>query len=278
VRMPTGEFSYRTAAEETWRIFRIMAEFVEGIDVMSQTGPAVSIFGSARTPPDSPYYHAARELGARLARQRFAVITGGGPGIMAAANQGAAEAGGKSIGLNIALPQEQEPNPYQNVALNFHYFFVRKVMFVKYAVAFVCFPGGFGTMDEFFEGLTLVQTRKAPPMKIVLLGSEFWNPLFTWVRDVMLGRHHNISPADLDLVTITDDVAAAAAAIEEHYARLPALGGEPTTADELTVAPFQRMTAEGTLFGMTPTRPAGPPPPPPTPPKPRRPGPRRPKR
>ncbi|MGD8451835.1 MAG: TIGR00730 family Rossman fold protein [Phycisphaerae bacterium] len=250
--MTPSEFTYRTAAEETWRIFRIMAEFVEGIDVMSRIGPAVTIFGSARTLPDDPYYQQAVELARLLAQNKFAVITGGGPGIMAAANQGASEGGGKSIGLNIALPHEQEPNPFQNVELTFHYFFVRKVMFLKYAVALACFPGGFGTMDEFFESMTLIQTQKVRPMKVVLIGKQFWNPLCAWLRQNMLEMHHNISPEDMDLFTVTDDVEEAARVIQAYYEQNHSLAGEPPIDDELTTKPGHRLTAEGTLFGLPP--------------------------
>jgi uncharacterized protein (TIGR00730 family) len=250
--MSDGEFTYRTAAEETWRIFRIMAEFVEGIDVMSKVGPAVSIFGSSRVTPDNPYYQQAEELAAKLVRHDFAVITGGGPGIMEAANKGAAEAGGKSIGLNIWIPMEQEANPYQTVSLDFHYFFVRKVMFVKYAVAFACFPGGFGTMDEFFESMTLVQTEKIRPFKVVLLGSRFWNPMMDWMRETMLGTHGNISPEDLNLFTITDDVDTAVSLICAHLERDRALAGQPHTADEMQMTPERRTTAEGTVYGVPP--------------------------
>ncbi len=253
--MAAGEFSYRTAAEETWRIFRIMAEFVEGIDVLSQLGPAVSIFGSARTLPDSPYYQQAVELAGKLAKRGIAVITGGGPGIMEAANRGAFEAGGTSVGLNIALPHEQVPNSYQNVALSFHYFFIRKVMFVKYAVALACFPGGFGTMDEFFETMTLIQTQKTRPMKVVLVGTPFWSPLCDWISNNMLAKHHNISPEDLDLFLLTDDLDLAVQTICEHYERDKSLAGEPRTTEELTRTPDQRMTAEGTLFGIPPITP-----------------------
>jgi uncharacterized protein (TIGR00730 family) len=253
--MAAGEFSYRTAAEETWRIFRIMAEFVEGIDVLSQLGPAVSVFGSARTQPENPYYQQAVELGRKLARRNFAVITGGGPGIMEAANKGAAEGGGGSVGLNIALLHEQVPNTYQNITLNFHYFFVRKVMFVKYAVALACFPGGFGTMDEFFETMTLLQTGKTRPMKVVLIGTPFWNPLCGWLRDNMLGLHHNISPQDLDLFLVTDDLDLAVETIGAHYEQDRSLAGEPRTEDELARTPDQWVTAEGTLFGISPIHP-----------------------
>jgi uncharacterized protein (TIGR00730 family) len=248
--MADGEFTYRTAAEETWRIFRIMAEFVEGIDVMSHVGPAVSIFGSARIARGNPYYGLAEQLARRLVECGFAVITGGGPGIMEAANKGAAEAGGKSVGLNIALPVEQEPNLYQNIALDFHYFFVRKVMFVKYAVATVCFPGGFGTLDEFFESMTLVQTGKSPPMKIVLMGREYWDLLAEWMRTILLARYATISPEDLNLFTITDDVEVAVNEICTFYERDRSVAGQPSTAQELMRHPRERVTAEGTVYGI----------------------------
>ena len=253
--MPSGEFSYRTAVEETWRIFRIMAEFVEGTDVLSRIGPAVSIFGSARTTPDDPNYQQAVDLAHKLTQAGFAIMTGGGPGIMEAANKGAFDGGGKSIGLNIWLPLEQEANPYQNISLDFHYFFVRKVMFLKYAIALVCFPGGFGTMDEFFEFMTLIQTQKVRPMKVVLVGKRFWDPLFVWMRDNMLELHHNISPEDLDLFTITDDSDQATEIICRHFEEDRSLAGEPGTDQEMTRAPDQRMTAEGTLYGMPPSSP-----------------------
>ncbi len=192
--------------KETWRVFRIMAEFVEGFEIMSRLGPAVSIFGSSRARPHEPYYQQAEALAARLVNAQLAVITGGGPGIMEAANKGALEAGGTSVGLNIALPLEQAPNAYQNVALDFNYFFARKVMFVKYALAFVCFPGGFGTMDEFFESMTLIQTEKLKRMPVVLFGSAFWRPLEHWLQQVMCEQHHYIAEEDLNLFEIIDDV------------------------------------------------------------------------
>src|SRR5439155_25821345 len=166
---------------DTWRIFRIMAEFVEGFEVMAAVGRAVSIFGSARTRPDDPMYRAAEETARLLAKAGFAVITGGGPGIMEAANKGAFEAGGESVGLNITLPQEQEANRYQTITLDFHYFYARKVMFTKYATAFVCFPGGYGTLDETFETLTLIQTLKVEALPIILYGSEYWSGLAEWI-------------------------------------------------------------------------------------------------
>ncbi len=187
-------------------MFRIMAEFVEGFDVMSRIGTAVTVYGSARTPPDAPAYAQARDLAARLAREGFAVITGGGPGIMEAANRGASEAGGVSVGLNIVIPREQKPNPYQNAPLNFDYFFARKVMFVRYAAALVCFPGGFGTLDELFEAFTLIQTHKTGPAPIVLMGKAFWEPLVEWFRTELLHEHRTISAQDLDLFIVTDSV------------------------------------------------------------------------
>jgi len=261
--MGEGEFSYRTAAEETWRLFRIISEFVEGFEVMSRTGPAVSIFGSARTTPDDPYYEQARRIASEIAKDGFAVITGGGPGIMEAANRGAFEAGGTSVGLNISLPMEQEPNPYQNVRLDFHYFFVRKVMFVKYATAFVILPGGFGTMDEFFESMTLIQTRKIRPMKVVLIGKRFWDPLLDWMRTTMLETHGNISAGDLDLFFTTDDVSEAVSAVREHHKRVAA---QPDSAEPDTAADVAEwMTAEGTVYGVPPSRPVRKPTDPPEP-------------
>ena len=192
-------------AQETWRIFRIMAEFVEGFEELSKVGRAISIFGSARTRPDSPYYQLAERLAERLTKAGFAIITGGGPGIMEAANKGAFEAGGHSVGLNIEIPEEQTANEYQNLSLSFRYFFARKMMFTKYAQAFVIFPGGFGTMDEFFESLTLIQTVKMAHFPVILIGSEFWNGLVDWIKQVMLAEHGNISPDDVDIFTITDD-------------------------------------------------------------------------
>jgi hypothetical protein len=250
--MTEGEFAYRTAAEETWRIFRIMAEFVEGFGVMSHVGPAVAIFGSARTPPSDPYYGEAVQMGRLFVRRGLGVITGGGPGIMEAANKGAAEAGGKSVGLNISLPHEQEANRYQNVKLEFHYFFVRKVMFVKYSVGLVCFPGGFGTMDEFFESLTLIQTGKIRPFRVVLIGSAYWSPVREWMRAMQLQRHACIDATDLDLFTITDDVAEGVEIIASHYEADRSLAGPPRPQEESRLPPYERTTAEGTVYGMPP--------------------------
>lgn len=201
--------------EDVWRIFRIMAEFVEGFSAMSKVVPGVSIFGSARTPAGTTYYELARQLAGMLVEDGFAVITGGGPGIMEAANRGAKEADGMSVGLNIDLPHEQAANAYQTVSLDFKYFFCRKVMFAKYATALVCFPGGFGTLDEFFETITLVQTQKIARMPIVLVGTEFWNPLLDWVRVHQLGEEPYISPGDIDLCQVTDSLADVRRLIQE---------------------------------------------------------------
>ena len=191
--------------DEPWRLFRIMSEFVDGFETMANVGPGVSIFGSARTSEGEPYYELARETARRLAAEGLAVITGGGPGIMEAANRGASEAGGQSVGLNIVLPFEQTANPYLTRYVDFRYFFVRKVMFVKYARAFVIMPGGFGTMDEFFESMTLIQTNKIHHFPVFLMGKEYWGGLMDWIHEVMLEREGFISPEDPDLWTVTDD-------------------------------------------------------------------------
>jgi uncharacterized protein (TIGR00730 family) len=188
---------------DPWRVLRIMGEFVDGFDVLARVGLAVTVFGSARVKPDSPYYAAAREVGAGIARRGFAVITGGGPGIMEAANRGANEAGGLSIGCNIELPHEQSPNPYANLSIDFRYFFVRKTMFVKYSEAFVVFPGGFGTMDELFEALTLIQTAKVKRFPVVLYGSKYWGGLLDWIRET-LAIEGMVSDDDLALVQVVD--------------------------------------------------------------------------
>jgi len=191
--------------DESWRLFRIIAEFTEGFDTLADIEFAVSIFGSARTPDSNPYYEAARIIADGLADKGFAVISGGGPGIMEAANRGASEGGGTSICLNIRLPHEQAPNTYQTLPLNFRYFFARKVMFVKYSMGYVCMPGGFGTLDEFFEAMTLMQTARIHPMPLVLFGTDFWQGLVEWMRTRLI-EEQTISPGDLDLVTLTDDV------------------------------------------------------------------------
>jgi len=190
-------------AEDNWRVFRIMAEFVEGFDELSKITPAVSIFGSARIKPGDKFYKVAEEIGRLLVKNGFAVITGGGPGLMEAANKGAYEEGGKSIGLNIEIPLEQKPNPYLTKYLSFRYFFARKVMFVKYATAFVILPGGFGTMDEFFESITLIQTKKINPFPVVLVDKNYWRGLIDWLSKEMVGRGY-INKEDLKIFSIVD--------------------------------------------------------------------------
>ncbi|HZH31710.1 MAG TPA: TIGR00730 family Rossman fold protein [Pyrinomonadaceae bacterium] len=193
---------------DTWRVFRIMGEFVEGFDELASVTRGVSIFGSARTLPDNPHYAAAEETAALLVGAGFAVVTGGGPGIMEAANRGAFNAKGVSIGCNIELPFEQKPNPYQTRSLTFKYFFVRKTMFVKYSTAFIIFPGGFGTLDELFEALTLIQTRKVRNFPVVLVGKQFWSGMMDWLRGAVL-TEKNISEEDLVLLHLTDSPAEA---------------------------------------------------------------------
>ncbi len=190
--------------EDPWRIFRIMAEFVDSFQTLSQIGPAVTIFGSARTKPRDKYYRAATTIAKKLAQHNLAVITGGGPGIMEAANKGASSAGGKSIGLNIELPREQFANPFSNVPIHFHYFFARKVCFVKYSLGFIYMPGGYGTLDELFEVLTLVQTERIPQFPLILFGSDYWRGLLHWIKSHPQG-HKFIGPGDLDLLQVTDE-------------------------------------------------------------------------
>ncbi|MGE4357755.1 MAG: TIGR00730 family Rossman fold protein [Candidatus Omnitrophota bacterium] len=202
--------------EEPWRIFRIMAEFVEGFEVLSRIGPAISIFGSSRIKRGSVYYKMAEELAYLLAKKGYAIITGGGPGIMEAANKGAKRAHGRSIGLNIEVPIVQKPNPYIGELLNFKYFFCRKVMFVKYAKAFVIFPGGFGTLDELFEALTLIQTRRVSSFPVIIMGSKYWQGLITWIKNTML-KEGCISPEDLKLFRIADTPQEAVELIKRFY-------------------------------------------------------------
>lgn len=192
--------------EETWRVFRIMSEFVESFEVLRQVAPAVSIFGSSRAKRGSYYYNMAIKVAKGLANAGFSIITGGGPGIMEAANKGARLGKGKSIGLNINLPFEQKPNKYIDIYLDFRYFFCRKVMFVKYASAFVIFPGGYGTMDELFEALTLIQTKKVIPFPVVIIGKEYWRGLIKWIGKKMLADGKSISPEDMELFTLTDNL------------------------------------------------------------------------
>jgi uncharacterized protein (TIGR00730 family) len=201
---------------DAWRALRIMGEFVEGFDTLATLGPAVTIFGSARVARSDPEYAAAQELAGMLAKRGITVITGGGPGIMEAANKGAIEAGGVSVGLGIELPHEQSINEFCNIAINFRYFFVRKTMFVKYAQAFVIFPGGFGTLDELFESLTLVQTGKIDHFPVILHGSEYWKPMLDWLEHPVVDERM-ISAPDLKLFTLTDDLASIVRLIEESF-------------------------------------------------------------
>ena len=192
-------------AGDSWRLFRIMSEFVEGFDSLSSIkGPAVSFFGSARTKPDDPYYELTTMIAAELVKNDYTIITGGGPGIMEAANKGAAETGGNSVGLNINLPFEQEPNIFTNLPLSFKYFFVRKVMFIKYALAFICMPGGFGTLDEAFEALTLIQTKRIKPFPVILVGSEYWSGLIDWMKEKMLAAD-KVDNEDMVIFNVMDD-------------------------------------------------------------------------
>ena len=223
-RMNNQTFGF--TKEDPWRIFRIMAEFVDSFETLSQVGPAVTIFGSARAVRSDPCYKAAVELGRELAKHDFAVITGGGPGIMEAANKGAAEGKGKSIGLNIELPFEQKSNRYANVPIHFHYFFSRKVCFVKYSNGFVFLPGGFGKLDEFFEIITLVQTQRIPRFPLILFGRKYWKGLLQWMKAV-LESNEFINPDDLELVTVTDDVQKAIDLMLDYRRRVSIPGSHP---------------------------------------------------
>ena len=225
----TGEDKFRSAFENknwneiktqnSWQIFKIMAEFVEGFEKLAKIGPCVSIFGSARTKPDHEYYLLGEEIAQKLTRKGYGVITGGGPGIIEACNKGARATGGKSVGLNIVLPFEQTHNPYIDLdkLMNFDYFFVRKVMFLKYAQGFVVLPGGFGTLDELFEALTLIQTKKVAQFPVVLVGSKFWTGLVDWIKEVMLKKEQNIHEDDLLLFSVVDTADEAVNAIIEFY-------------------------------------------------------------
>ena len=248
---------------DTWRIFRIMSEFVEGFEVMAPVGPAVSIFGSARTKPQEKFYKAAEQTAALLAKAGFAVITGGGPGIMEAGNKGAYEAGGQSIGLNITLPQEQEANKYQTISLDFHYFYARKVMFVKYASAFVCFPGGYGTLDEFFETMTLIQTLKVEAFPIILYGSAYWTGLAEWLRAQLIPKY--IDPEDIDIFKIVDSPQEVAklikAGVKRHWWKpldeeLTTIAGNGSSRKKTPLSGAKAGdTGEGTRYGRRPKRP-----------------------
>ncbi|HET9757404.1 MAG TPA: TIGR00730 family Rossman fold protein [Candidatus Limnocylindrales bacterium] len=203
---------------DPWRSLRILSEFVDGFDALAGVGPAVSVFGSARTKPDHRYYRQARELGRRLAEAGYAVITGGGPGIMEAANRGCQDGGGLSVGCNIELPMEQGLNQYVDLGVEFRYFFARKVMFVKYADAFVIFPGGYGTLDELFEALTLIQTKKVQDFPVILMGTDYWTGMVEWIRDSLLAEAA-INPEDVDLLRLTDDPEEAATIIGAYRKR-----------------------------------------------------------
>lgn len=250
------------ACQDSWRIFRIMAEFVEGFESLDQLGTAVSIFGSARAKPDEPHYKAAVETAALFAKAGFAVITGGGPGIMEAANKGCYDAGGTSVGCNITLPQEQISNAYQHISLDFHYFYARKVMFVKYAHAFVCFPGGYGTLDEFFETITLIQTLKSSPFPIVLYGSDHWGGLVDWMTKTL--RPKFIDPEDTQIFKLTDDPAECVKLVQDGIAK-PWWSPVSDTLDEpqrhKKTSPLRDKEAEsgeGTRYGKRPKRAAMP--------------------
>ena len=204
--------------EDPWRVFRIMSEFVEGFEVLSKIGNAVSIFGSARTKPGTKYYKLGEEVAYHIAKAGYSVITGSGPGLMEAANKGTKRAGGQSVGLNIHIPCEQKPNKYVDTLLDFRYFFIRKVMFVKYAKAFVILPGGYGTMDEFFEAINLIQTERINKFPVVLFGSVYWKGILEWLKDVVL-KEGNISKSDLDIFTVVDKPEDAAKVIKKFYAK-----------------------------------------------------------
>ncbi|MBS1654136.1 MAG: TIGR00730 family Rossman fold protein [Bacteroidetes bacterium] len=208
-------------AHSSWQIFKIMAEFVDGFEALAKIGPCLTIFGSARVKPGSKYYELAVDIAKRLAEEGFGIVSGGGPGIMEASNKGAQLGGGKSVGLNIELPFEQQANDYidKEHSLNFDYFFVRKVMFTKYSQCFIMMPGGFGTMDEFFEVATLIQTRKMLRVPLVLVGSEYWGGLVKWIRDIMMEKEKNISPEDLDLLKIADTPEEVAEYVLDFYSK-----------------------------------------------------------
>lgn len=248
---------------EAWRVFRIMAEFVEGFESLADIGRAVTVFGSARAHPRDPFYKAAEATGRLLAKEKFGVITGGGPGIMEAANKGCFEAGGMSVGCNITLPHEQEANRYQHITLDFHYFYVRKVMFVKYASAFICFPGGYGTLDEFFETITLMQTSKIKAVPVILFGKSHWTGLLDWMRSTLSPRL--IDREDLDIFKIVDTPQEAVKWVkrgisqvwwEPHVPRPQALLDRERTDGKTPLANAAANTSgEGTRYGHRPKRP-----------------------
>jgi uncharacterized protein (TIGR00730 family) len=262
--MLCGPMPLEIHQQDTWRIFRIMSEFVEGFEAMSNIGRAVALFGSARTQPDDPYYQAAEATARLLARSGFSFITGGGPGIMEAGNKGAMDAKGMSVGLNITLPMEQETNKYQNLSLDFHYFYVRKVMFVKYASAFICFPGGFGTLDEFFETITLVQKLKIKPVPIILFGSSYWGGLVDWMGKALAEKF--IDGEDLDIFRMADTPEEAAKLVKGGVKKawwtpidrdLEKVEHNGVNHNKTPMAGGSRAenTGEGTRYGRRPIRP-----------------------
>jgi uncharacterized protein (TIGR00730 family) len=204
--------------DESWRMFRIISEFTEGFEKLAGVRFAISVFGSARLKPGSQYYNAAQTIAELLAKEGYSIITGGGSGVMEAANKGAWLKDGPSIGLNIELPAEQKPNPYQNLDVEFRYFFVRKVMFIKYSMGYVCLPGGFGTLDEFFEALTLMQTHKTSPMPLILFGSDYWSGLMEWIKSTVLANSL-VDPDELGLISITDDPLEVVSIMNRHRDR-----------------------------------------------------------
>jgi hypothetical protein len=249
--------------QDSWRIFRIMSEFVDGFEALGSVQKAVTIFGSARSRPEEPAYKAAEQTARLLAKAGLTVITGGGPGIMEAANKGAIEAGGASVGCNITLPQEQEANKYQTLSLDFHYFYVRKVMFVKYAIAFVCFPGGFGTLDEFFETITLMQTLKIEPVPVILFGSVYWRGLVDWIKRSVAPRF--IDSEDMDIFRIVDEPAEVVRLIKGSMRKpwwkpsdpaLAVVTGDRRHRGKTPLSGAKAAaTGEGTRYGSRPRRP-----------------------
>jgi uncharacterized protein (TIGR00730 family) len=223
IRMSKQRRWAESKAHSSWQIFKIMAEFVDGFEALAKLGPCISIFGSARTQPGTEYYELSVEIAQRLAEEGFGIISGGGPGIMEAANKGAQLGGSKSVGLNIELPFEQHANPYidRDANLHFDYFFVRKVMFTKYSQGFVMMPGGFGTMDEFFEVATLIQTGKMSRVPLILVGTDYWQGLLEWMKQTMLHKHGNISPHNLDLLRLADTASEVAEHVLQFYSNNP---------------------------------------------------------
>ncbi len=245
---------------DSWRIFRIMAEFVEGFEVMAPLNKAVTVFGSARTKPTDKYFKECEQTAKLLAKAGFAVITGGGPGIMEAGNKGAFDAGGTSVGLNITLPQEQEGNKYQTISLDFHYFYARKVMFTKYASAFICFPGGYGTLDEFFETMTLIQTLKIEAFPVILYGSDYWGGLIDWIKKTV--SPHFIDREDVDIFRVVDSPEEAVKLVKQGVKKSwwhPAddevrkMSRKPTAKGQaMSESGADKDTGEGTRYGQRP--------------------------